>query len=158
MTEFEFDCAVEDVFELLTDPDFIVERSLALGDLESRCKVKRRGEVTVLVSDRKVRRDIPAFLARIFDPVQSIQVTDTWRPNDDDSGWLCIQEVDIKGQPVSVSAEIELFATDAGCCYQVEPSATARVPLIGGRIEKFSVSQALDGYRADMDYLARALK
>ena len=31
MTEFEFDCAVEDVFELLTDPDFIVERSLAIA-------------------------------------------------------------------------------------------------------------------------------
>ncbi|MDH5171271.1 MAG: hypothetical protein OEW92_02545, partial [Gammaproteobacteria bacterium] len=69
MVEFEFDCAVEEVFGLLTDPDFVVERSLALGDLESSCKVQERGEVTVVVSDRKVRRDIPSFLARIFDPV-----------------------------------------------------------------------------------------
>ena len=36
MVEFEFDCAVEEVFGLLTDPDFIVKRSLALGDLEVR--------------------------------------------------------------------------------------------------------------------------
>lgn len=157
MLELNFNCAVEQVYELLTDPDFIVERSLALGDLESRCSVAERGDSTVVVSDRKVRRDIPAFLARIFDPVQAIRMTETWRPNDDDSGWVCHQEVEIKGQPIKVHADIELFATEEGCCYQAEHGATARVPLLGSRIEKFAVSQALEGCEADMDYLAGKL-
>ncbi|MDH4040418.1 MAG: DUF2505 domain-containing protein [Gammaproteobacteria bacterium] len=157
MVEFEFDCAVEEVFGLLTDPDFVVERSLALGDLESSCKVQERGEVTVVVSDRKVRRDIPSFLARIFDPVQTIRMTETWRPNDDDSGWVCRQEVEIRGQPISVNADIELFATGDGCCYQLEQRARAKIPLIGARVEKFAVSQALEGCRAEMDYLEQAL-
>ena len=113
--------------------------------------------MTVLVSDRRICRDIPAFLAKIFDPVQTVRVTDTWRPNDDDSGWRCTREVDIKGQPVSLQAYIELFATDTGCCYQIESHAKAKIPLIGSRVGKFAVSQALEGYRADLDYLARAL-
>ena len=58
MVEFEFDCAVEEVFGLLPDPDFVVKGSLALGDLESRCKVEERGDTTVVVSDRRVRRDV----------------------------------------------------------------------------------------------------
>ncbi len=157
MVEFEFDCAVEEVFGLLTDPDFIVKRSLALGDLESRCKVEERGDATVVVSDRRVRRDVPAFLARIFDPVQAIRMTETWRPNDDDSGWVCRQEVDIKGQPISVFADIELFATEDGCCYQVEQRAKAKIPLIGARVEKFAVSQALEGCAAEIDYLHRQI-
>ena len=158
MLEFEFDCAVEDVFALLTDPDFIVERSLALGDPESRCKANERGEETVVVSDRKVRRDVPAFLAKFFDPLQTIRMTETWQPNDDDSGWVCRQEVEIKGQPIKVSARIELFATDDGCCYQVEQHARAKMPLIGSRVEKFAVSQAYDGSRAEMDYLSKYLR
>ena len=157
MMVLDFVCAVEEVYGLLIVPDFIVERSLALGDLESACEVDERGDVMVVVSDRKVRRDIPAFLARIFDPVQAIRVTETWRPNDDDSGWLCAQEVDIKGQPIMVYADIELFATQDGCCYQVEQRAEAKVPLIGGRIEKFAVSQALEGCKADLDYLAKTM-
>lgn len=152
--EFEFDRALEEVYGLLIDPDFIVERSLALGDLESVCEVEERGDVMLVVSDRKVRRDTPACLATIFDPVQAICMTETWRPNDDDSGWLRAQEVDIKGQPTMVYADIELFATQDGCRYLVEQRAAAKVPLIGGRIEKFAVSQALEGCKSDPDYLA----
>ena len=157
MLEINFDCAVEEVYELLTDPDFLEKRSLALGDLESHSSVTRRGANTIVVSDRKVRRDIPAFLVRIFDPVQSIRMTETWRPNDDDSGWVCRQEVEVKGQPIRVYADIELYATHEGCCYQVEQGASARVPLLGSRIEKFAVAQALEGAGADMDYLASKL-
>jgi hypothetical protein len=157
MLEINFDCAVEEVYKLLTDPAFIEERSLALGDLESHSTVTPRGDSTIVVSDRKVRRDIPAFLARIFDPVQSIRMTETWRPNDDDSGWVCRQEVEVKGQPIKVYADIELYATHEGCCYHVDQGASARVPLLGSRIEKFAVAQALEGAGADMDYLASKL-
>lgn len=157
MLEINFDCAVELVYELLTDPEFLEQRSLALGDLESHSTVTRRAATTTVVSNRKVRRDIPAFLARIFDPVQSIRMTETWRPNDDDSGWVCRQEVEVKGQPIKVYADIELFATHEGCCYQVDQKASAKVPLLGSRIEKFAVSQALEGAEAELDYLASKL-
>ena len=157
MLEINFDCAVEEVFDLLTDPEFIDQRSLALGDLESHSSVTRRGANATVLSERRVRRDIPAFLARIFDPVQSIRMTETWRPNDDDSGWVCRQEVEVKGQPIKVYADIELYATHEGCCYRVDQKASARVPLLGSRIEKFAVSQALEGAEAEMNYLASKL-
>ena len=157
MLEFKFDCAVEEVYALLTDPDFLEERSLALGDLESHSSITRRGANIIVRSDRKVRRDIPAFLARIFDPVQSIRMTESWRPNEDDSGWVCRQEVEIRGQPIQVYADIELYATHDGCCYQVEQSASARVPLLGPRIEKYVVTQALESVEAEVDYLASRL-
>ena len=67
------------------------------------------------------------------------------------------QEVEIRGQPISVNADIELFATGDGCCYQLEQRARAKIPLIGARVEKFAVSQALEGCRAEMDYLEQAL-
>jgi hypothetical protein len=65
--------------------------------------------------------------------------------------------VEVKGQPIRVYADIELYATHEGCCYHVDQRASARVPLLGSRIEKFAVAQALEGAGADMDYLASKL-
>jgi Protein of unknown function (DUF2505) len=156
MVEFEFDYELEDIFAILTDPEFIVERSIALGDLDSECEVIEDGERIVVVSDRKVHRDVPGFLTRIFDPVQLITMTETWRP--DDGGWICRQQVDIKGAPLKVFADIELFPTETGCCYRITQGAKASLPLIGGRLEKFAVSQAVEACRDDMRYLADYLE
>jgi hypothetical protein len=38
---YEFNCDVASVFELLANPDFLVQRSSNLGELNARCEVDR---------------------------------------------------------------------------------------------------------------------
>lgn len=156
MLDFEFECDPNELLELLSDPDFVVDRSLAMGDLECECEVFEESGDTVVASHRQVERDLPAFLKKVFDAVQQVSVTEKWR-EDGEGGWQCEQAVKIKGAPLTLSADIEIFPTDDGCCYRIRQRAKSTVPLIGRRVEKFAVGQAEDGVREDMAYVEERL-
>ena len=153
---YEFEHDVESVFNLLTDPQFLVDRCLELGELEASCDVEEQDDVTVVNLTRKLQRDLPGFLAKIFDPVQTMKMSEQWQP-DGDGGWGGEYTVDVEGQPVSIGAKFELYPTDAGCCYSVEHRARAKIPLLGGRIEKYIKGQAEEGCVLELDYLQEQL-
>ena len=154
---YEFDHDVESVFDLLTDPDFLVDRCLELGELEASCEVNSKGEKTVISLTRKIQRDLPAFLAKMFDPVQTVQMTETWQPDGED-GYTGDYTFVVEGQPVSIGATFELYPTDGGCCYSIEHRARAKVPLVGGRIEKFIHGEAKEGCLAELEYAQQCLE
>jgi hypothetical protein len=93
----------------------------------------------------------------VFDPVQQVKVVEQWRATDQAS-WRCQQEVDIEGVPLKLSAAIEVAPTEAGCCYRIRQSARAKLPLIGGRLESFSINQAQYGVKDDMRYVREHLE
>ena len=157
MQEYEFDYAIETVFQLLSDPDFVVERSLALGDLESECEVYEEDERLVVASKRQIVRDLPSFLKKVFDPVQRMALTEKWVA-DDEGGYSGEQHIVIDRVPLTITASIELFPTDDGCCYRITHRAKAKIPLIGGKLEKFAQAQAQEGAQDDMRYLAQSLE
>ena len=95
MLEFDFDCRSETLVELLCDPEFVIDRSLAMGDLEAECEVYEEEDVTTVISQRRVVRELPGFLRRLFDPVQQVRVVEQWRVTDQAS-WRCRQEVDME--------------------------------------------------------------
>jgi len=157
MLKFDFDCSSETLVELLCDPEFVIDRSLAMGDLEAECEVYEEEDVTTVISQRRIVRDLPGFLQRVFDPVQQVKVVEQWRATDQAS-WRCQQEVDIEGVPLKLSAAIEVAPTEAGCCYRIRQSARAKLPLIGGRLESFSINQAQYGVKDDMRYVREHLE
>lgn len=154
---YEFDCDVDSVAALLNDPQFLVDRCLELGELEAECEVADEGDTTVIHLTRKVERDLPAFLSKIFDPVQTLQMTEEWQ-SDGEGGWSGEFAIDIEGQPVSIAANFELYPTAAGSCYTIEHQVKARIPLIGGKVEKFVLRQTKDTCRAELDYLRDQLR
>ncbi|MCX2980642.1 DUF2505 domain-containing protein [Halieaceae bacterium IMCC14734] len=153
---YEFEQEVESVLALLMDPDFLVDRCLALGELEASCEVEEFDDTTVIKLTRKLQRDLPRFLAKMMDSVQIIHITEQWQA-DDDGGWKGEYTFEVEGQPVAVGARFELYPTDAGCCYSIEHSASAKIPLLGRRIEKFILVQAEEGCAAELDYLQQQL-
>ena len=153
---FEIEHDVDEVFELLTDSDFLVDRSLELGELEASCEVEQDGEQTVVSMTRKLERELPSFLAKMFDPVQVMRLTERWTP-DGEGGWSGEYVFEIEGQPATISATFELYPTDDGCCYSIEHRAKAKIPLIGGRVEKYIQGQAREGCTDEIDYLVNTL-
>lgn len=153
---YEFDCDVETVMGLLTDPQYLVDRNLALGELEADCDVDEEGDALVINVRRKVVRELPGFLAKMFDPEQVMQMTETWQP-DDEGGWAGNYTMEFEGKPVSIAADFELYATDTGCCYSIQHRAKAKIPLIGGKVEKYIMGQTASGCDDEIGYLQEHL-
>jgi hypothetical protein len=38
--KFAFPVGIEEIYDLLTDPDFLVDRNVALGDVDSECEAE----------------------------------------------------------------------------------------------------------------------
>jgi hypothetical protein len=142
---------VETVYETLADPQFLVDRCLALGELEAECEVEEVGDVTVVKMVRKIQRDLPRVLARVFGDEQVTEMAEEWQP--DGEGWRGHWTMTVQGQPVTIEADFRLEPTGSGCRYTVSHRANARIPVVGRQVEKFILSQTSGGATDELDYL-----
>ena len=149
--DFEFEHDVETVYEALTDPQYLVDRNLALGELSAEADVEEDEESTVINVVREVQRDLPGFLSRLFDSVQVMDMREVWHPHGD--GWRGEWNMDVRGQPVSIAASFELVPTSGGCRYSVAHRARAKIPMVGSRVEKYILGQTTEGATDELQYL-----
>ncbi|MEX1667573.1 DUF2505 domain-containing protein [Zhongshania guokunii] len=151
----QFDCGVDEVWALLCDPDFRVERCIALGELSADCDVEVGEDQVIVRMHREVVRELPSVLAKIFNSKQSLDFVETWQrqPN----GWAGSLSIIIKGQPAELKATCSLLATATGCEHIVDHRCKAKIPLVGGKVEKFVVAQTDAGALDEFNYLKNKL-
>lgn len=152
----DFNHDTDSVYELLTDPQFLVDRCIALGELSADCDFEEDGDEVIIRLTREVQRDLPRVLAKLFDPVQVMDMTERWQP--DGEGWSGDWSMEVRGQPVTITAKFKLAPTAGGCRYSVSHRVKANIPLVGGRVEKYILGQTGDGARAELDYLRDCLE
>lgn len=149
--EFTFASSPEEVFDLFCDPDFLVDRSIALGEVSADAEVDEDDKGKVIVTMRReVKRDLPAFLAKLFNPQQVINLREEWQQIG--SNFIGKGEFTVEGQPVTVKTEMTLKASPKGTTYSVKFTPKANIPLIGGKVEKFIAGNCEDGTRKEVDY------
>ncbi len=153
--KFNFDNSVDEVVTLLTDPDFLVERNTALGDLECHCEVDEYDDEYVVNISRKMPVELSPFLAKIFDPVQSMTMEEVWSRAGD--GWSGKYILHITGQPITVTADFSVTPDGKGAQYKIAHGCKARIPLVGSKIEKTVLSQTTDGARKELEYAKERL-
>jgi len=149
---YDFECEPGRVYELLTDPEFLVDRCLELGELSAECEVTEEGGRTTIELTREVSRDLPKVLAKMFDSVQTMDMTEQWEA--DGEGYTGQWTMVVRNQPVTISARFKLVATAGGCRYTVNHSAKAKILLVGKQVEKFILGQTADGAMDELEYLA----
>ncbi len=147
---FDFDQPADRVFALLTDPDFLVERNLALGDLESECEVEEDDREIRVTTRRQKPVELNALLQRFFDPVQRVQIDEVWQR--DGKGWRGSYEAAIAGQPVTVAASFGLKPRGKGCRFEITHTCSVKIPVVAGRIKKIVLAQAADESRAELGF------
>ena len=152
---FDFKQSVDEVRNILTDPDFLVERNLTLGDIESDCEVEEDEDEIIVRMSRKMPVEMNALLAKIFDPIQQLNMVETWHRDGDN--WEGEYEIKNKGQPVTLSASFSLKAKGKGSRYEITHRCKAKVPLIGGKIEKACLAQTPDGAKKELEYAKQKL-
>ena len=147
--DFEHD--VQAVYNALTTPEFLVDRSLALGELCAECDVEKNAGRTTINSVREVRRVLPGILAKLFDPVHVMDMTEKWQP--DGKGWRGDWTMTVRGQAVTILGSFELMPTSTGCRYSVSHQARAKIPFVGSQVQKFILGQTVKGANDELVYL-----
>lgn len=154
-SRFEFTQDPETVYLLLTDPQFLVDRSLALGELSADCEVEEDDDSATVTMTREVKRDLPSFLAKLFNPVQTMNMTEEWQRDGD--GFTGHYRIEVQGQPVTMEADFSLKPGKKGSVYTLDFSCKARIPIVGKKVEQFIAEQAKEGLAREMDHTKKHL-
>jgi hypothetical protein len=144
------------VYALLTDSRFLLDRCVGVGELEPECNIEQHEHHTEIRLKRRVVRDLPGFLSKLFDSEQTLNMREEWHQENDGS-WSGSYVMDIENQPVTVTANFRLFPSDEGCCYTIEHKVKCRIPVIGGRVGKYILGQVESGCAAELEYLREQL-
>jgi hypothetical protein len=153
--QVEFEHDVEAVCKALTDPQFLAARNMALGEISAEYDVQKDKKLMTINAVREVRRELPGFLAGLFDPVNVMDMTEKWQA--DREGWCGDWTMDVRGQPVTLLGRFVLASTRSGCRYSVSHRARVRIPFLAGKIEKFILGQTVQGADDELEYLRNHL-
>ncbi|WP_372749354.1 DUF2505 family protein, partial [Litorivivens sp.] len=63
----------------------------------------------------------------------------------------------VEGQPVTIGGKFTLKPSKKGCVYSVSHTCKAKIPLVGGKVEKFVLGQTGDGAVAELEFAERSL-
>lgn len=154
--EQKYSAPIDKVFALLTDPKWLEARSLALGEISAKVKVRKAGKGVAVSMTRHVRRELPALVAKVLSPESDLQFEETWTPEGD--GYVGKLTMDIVGQPVKTTADFSLRPAGKGCVYRIEHVVKCSIPLLGGTVAKFAQGQIEQGCADEFRHLAEALK
>lgn len=156
-TSHESSGGVEEVFEILTSPDWPARKAAELND--GSAVVERAehpdGGVRFVVS-RTLPSGAPGFLERFLPADGQIVQTDEWGPaagGERRGRWT----VSIPGAPASMGGTMRLEPTAAGTRHAIEGEVTVKVPLIGGKAERFIGDLVVKLAAKEADLLSRAL-
>ena len=154
--DYDFNASLDAVAELLTDPQFLVDRCLALGGISATGQSNEENGRLVIETSREVEADLPSIVKKILGSVTTLDLLEVWQRDGD--GWRGTWDVSIKGQPINVHADFELMPAGEGCSYSADAKVTAKVPLIGKKIEKSLEGTIANDLLADLEYTNNQLK
>ena len=155
--EQKYSAPVDKVFALLTDPRWLEARCLALGELSASVKAKKAGKGVAISMKRRVKRELPALVAKVMPSEADLVFEEPWGPDEDGvrSGTLSMSAV---GQPITMTANFELAPAGKGSLYRITHVCKCSVPLVGGAVAKFAQGQVEEGCAAELAYLVDYLK
>lgn len=156
--EQKYAAPIDKVFALLTDPKWLQERSAALGEISARVKAKKSGGEVTMTMNRRVRRDLPALVAKVLSPESDLIFEEIWSAAGDDGARTGTLSMEAVGQPVRMTATFELAPAGKGCVYRITHKCKSSVPLIGGVVERFALGQIESGCADEFAHLVACLK
>lgn len=148
---------VERMFALVTDPDFLRRRAEALGEKEVQVAVDREGGQLRIQITREVEQNLPSFMKKIFSGRQRLVDRQAWTSE----GGARISDWTVQlgdGKRIQLRGRLTLAPGAAGGCDYTETfSASASIPLVGGRVEKFVLGETESSIRKQIDFTRQEL-
>ena len=126
------------VFAMLSDPAFQERKLSATGALEHEVTVEARpGGGAEIRSRRTMPTDqVPDLVRNLVGATLTVVQVESWGPAGADGGRDGTVSVEISGAPVRVTGSLRLRPDGGGTLESVDGDLKAKVPIIGGRIER----------------------
>ena len=144
----------ERVVQLLTDPASMTRCYESAGFTDVAVAAHTAGDSMVVETDQQMTGPLPGPLAKITGGTVHLKETYTWRPAADDGRRSAEWLVDFRGVPGSMEGTAEVTPDGNGSLLVYEATVTARIPLIGGRIESMTVDQTVDKLKLEGRWFA----
>lgn len=153
--EYDFEHPVDTIADLMTEPQFLVDRCIALGGLEAEGELVEHNEYLEVVTTRKIEHHAPGFIAKITGSVHSIRISERWRDQGDH--WSGSWDVKVLGQPARLHGDFALLPTATGCSYRATQFAEVKFPLIARKVEQYLEGMFTELLSADLDFIKEHL-
>ena len=152
---YQFPHDIEKVFNEITSAEYINARSGWIGD-RAEIDIKDTANGRTVTLDRYVAKDYPKAFRKLFPPEQHMAHSETWER--DGVNFKGDYTVNVSGAPVVVSCEFTLKKTGIGCDLAIWHTVAAKIPLLGGRIEKYIIKETRAQFGDQLHFLDMRLK
>ena len=133
----EYAATPQEVFAMLADQDFQTAKAKATGALEHDVSVTTKGDRTVITSKRTMPTDeFPDFVKGMVGDRLPVTETHEWGPAAGDGSRRGTITVAVGSLPVGLHGTLALGPGGEGTTQAVDGELKARIPLIGGKVEK----------------------
>lgn len=151
---YSFSASAEDIFETVTDPQFLVDRCTALGSLEANCESDGEPLPKVTVQ-RTEAAELPPIMKKIVGAEQKMETVEQWSETEEsyDSHSL----TSIAGTPIKIEVAQCLYNTENGSEVSVEMTVTAKIPLLGSKVEPMVASKVRKEMLREFAYIDQSL-
>ncbi len=136
-TSFDYAATPEDVFTMLADPAFQAAKVEATHPLSHTESVTPKGEQTEIVTSRVISTDgFPDFAKSMIGPKLRVTETIMWSRASADGSRTGTIDIAIGDAPVAMNGTLRMAAGGSGTRIDIDGDLKARIPLVGGRVEK----------------------
>lgn len=150
---YDFPYDIDAVYKEIMSDDYLVKRAdwVQTDEVTADITQQPNGGVKAVL-DRYVRRDYPKAFKGLFPEKQHMIHTEQWEP-DGAGGYKGTYLCDVQKAPVKVEAEFTLKKKGSGCEMRTLHSVTVKLPLIGGKVEKYVLGQTKTQFGDQLKYL-----
>ena len=149
---YDYKQDIDAVYKEITSEAYINDRATWNVNDKTSATIKPNASGGVdIVLDRYIHREYPRAIRKLLPATTNMDHQETWEPDGD--GWKGSYDVDVKKSPVTVGAEFTLKKKGTGCELRIWHWATAKIPLLGGRVEKYILGQTSGQFGDQLHYL-----
>lgn len=152
---FEYSASPADVAALLQDAVYLRYRSEQAGERNIDVQVQQTADGTRVTVAREKDVDVPAFARMVLGNANRAVESTVWRQVGDT--WQAEYTIEVTGIPVKSKGKSTLSPSPRGCKYVSTFEATARIPLVGGKIEALVCDGLVEQLMANAERNAAAL-
>jgi hypothetical protein len=153
---YEYPADPDSVAALMRDPAFLKRRCEAAGESNVEVTIEELTDGMRVVVARDKAVDLPSFAKRMFKPQNRIVDDTHWRRQGEQ--WVGDYQVAIAGIPGEVRGTSTIAKTATGCEYISAFEVTARIPIVGGKLEGFVADKIEEAFRSNAKSNAEQLK
>ncbi len=141
----------DEVYEDAITTKYQDDKCAAAGALSFATHVEEGADGTHTTTAQRVMSsgNVPDLIKRLLGETVDVTETITWGPRDDDGGRRGDLDVTIKGQPITMTGHTYVRPHGAGSEIGLVADLTAKIPIVGGRIERAVAPEVLKAIAAE---------